>query len=390
MRRVLLLQPTLLPPGGDRAVAAWMLEALKGLYQLTVVTAEPQDLDVTNTYYGTSLAPSDFELIVNRSSLYSLLGWAPLPLALLQNAAFQRCCAPLVDGYDAVLTADNEYDVGRRLIQYIHFPRALRPRPAADMRWYHRPAALLKAYYAVADSIAGVSTERIKRNLTLVNSDWTGQRFRQSYGVDSATLYPPIATERCDVPSSQRRTDFVCIGRVSPEKEIERVVGILRRVRERGHDLRLRVVGGATDLGYGRRVARLIARHSDWVSFHEDISRQDLDRMVRQCRYGIHGMREEHFGMGVAEMARGGCIVFVPNGGGQVEIVGSRELLTYDSEDDAVAKISSVMEDPALQKQLQEDLLALSERFHVDAFTARLRAIVQGVVSDFSRAAEVR
>jgi glycosyltransferase involved in cell wall biosynthesis len=38
-------------------------------------------------------------------------------------------------------------------------------------------------------------------------------------------------------------------------------------------------------------------------------------------RYGIHGMLDEHFGMAPAELAAAGCIVFVPNDGGQVEIV---------------------------------------------------------------------
>ena len=56
-------------------------------------------------------------------------------------------------------------------------------------------------------------------------------------------------------------------------------------------------------------------------------------------RYGIHGMREEHFGMAPAEMARAGCIVWVPRGGGQMEIVGREPVLMYDSEDDAVEKI---------------------------------------------------
>lgn len=390
MSRILLLQPTLQPPGGDRAVAVWMLEALKGVHDLTVVTEEPQDLDVVNDFYGTSLVPSDFKLIVARSWLKSLLGAAPVPLALLRNAAFQRVCAPLAGGYDVVLTADNEYDVGCLIIQYVHFPRALRPRPVADLRWYHRPATLLKAYYAVADSLAWSSSERIKRNLTLVNSDWTGERFRQSYGTESTTLYPPIAADRNDVPSTQRCADFICIGRISPEKEIERVIEILRRVRERGGGTRLRIVGGATDAAYGRRIARLVERYSDWISFHENISRQALERMIGECRYGIHGMREEHFGMGVAEMARGGCIVFVPNGGGQVEIVGRRDLLTYASEDEAVDKISRVMGDAALQTELQQELLAISDRFHVSTFANRLRAIVERYVSDFSHRPELR
>ena len=48
-------------------------------------------------------------------------------------------------------------------------------------------------------------------------------------------------------------------------------------------------------------------------------------------RYGIHGMREEHFGMAPAELARAGAIVWVPRGGGQMEIVGHEPALMFDS-----------------------------------------------------------
>ena len=32
----------------------------------------------------------------------------------------------------------------------------------------------------------------MKGNLSLVNSEWTGRRFRDLYGVDPVTLYPPV------------------------------------------------------------------------------------------------------------------------------------------------------------------------------------------------------
>ncbi len=50
--------------------------------------------------------------------------------------------------------------------------------------------------------------------------------------------------------------------------------------------------------------------------------------------------------MAPAELARAGCIVWVPRGGGQMEIVGDEPALMYDSEDDAVAKIVRTLEDP--------------------------------------------
>ena len=51
-------------------------------------------------------------------------------------------------------------------------------------------------------------------------------------------------------------------------------------------------------------------------------------------------MEEEHFGMVVAEMIKAACIVFVPKGGGQVEIVGEDERMIYDDMIEASEKIT--------------------------------------------------
>jgi hypothetical protein len=93
-------------------------------------------------------------------------------------------------------------------------------------------------------------------------------------------------------------------------------------------------------------------------------------------RYGIHGMREEHFGMAPAELARAGVIVWVPRGGGQMEIVGNEPALMYDSEDDAVAKITATMASPAEQQRLTRLLAGVSDQFSTGHFTRQVREIV--------------
>ena len=40
-------------------------------------------------------------------------------------------------------SGNNEAGVGGRCIQYVHYPSRLRPRPPADLRWYHAAAPLL-------------------------------------------------------------------------------------------------------------------------------------------------------------------------------------------------------------------------------------------------------
>ena len=74
--------------------------------------------------------------------------------------------------------------------------------------------------------------------------------------------------------------------------------------------------------------------------------------------------------MAPAELARAGVIVWVPKGGGQMEIVGHEAALIYDSADDAVARITAVLADPAAQERLRHALAARAEMFSTERFVA--------------------
>src|SRR5262249_18388475 len=146
-QRLLFMQPSLQPPGGGNGVAAWMLEALKREYEVTVLTWVPVDLQAINTFYGTALRASEFRFLRVATAPRLLLGAVPLPLALLRNSLLMRRCKRIATDYDVFVTANNEADFGRPGIQYVHFPWAYRPRPPEDLRWYHGSAGTVRAYY---------------------------------------------------------------------------------------------------------------------------------------------------------------------------------------------------------------------------------------------------
>jgi hypothetical protein len=108
---------------------------------------------------------------------------------------------------------------------------------------------------------------------------------------------------------------------------------------------------------------------------HQNLSRAALAALVARQRYGIHGMLEEHFGMAPAEMVRAGCLVWVPDGGGQVEIVADPRL-TYTSVDDAIAKIVRTLRDPHEEATLRKHLAAQAPRFSAERFMAQVRTAV--------------
>jgi glycosyltransferase involved in cell wall biosynthesis len=378
LKRVLLVQPSLQPPGGSNGVAAWALQALVATHRVTVMSWWPVDVGPVNRFYGTSLRQSDFDTITVPASWRAVVDHLPVPASLIRLSLLMRRTHRVAGAFDVIFSLYNETDFGRRGIQYVHYPTYLRPRPRVDLRWYHPPQAGLNLYYGFADRIAGFSLERMKQNVTLVNSDWTGEHVARFLGVTTRTVYPPVVDPGKGLPWNERRNGFLTLGRISPEKEFERVFRILARVRESVPDITLTLIGTAdrTTGGYLRSLKALAGSLGSWIDFRDNVSRDELRQLMASHRYGIHGMREEHFGMAPAELARAGTIVWVPRGGGQMEIVGNEPALMYDSEDDAVQKITRTLGSSAEQDRLRAILAARAEQFSTDRFMNQVRDVV--------------
>jgi glycosyltransferase involved in cell wall biosynthesis len=378
MKRVLLVQPSMQPPGGGNGVAAWVLQALVPAHRVTVLSWRPVDIEPINRFFGTHLNRSDFDTIVVPQSWRALVDYLPVPATLIKLSLLMRYTRRVSAGFDVMFGVYNETDYGRRGIQYVHYPTYLRPRPDVDLRWYHPPPAGLNLYYRLADRIADFSLERMKNNVTLVNSNWTGEHVHRFLGIATRTLYPPVVDPARGLPWGERRNGFLAVGRISPEKEYERLMRILARVRERIPDITLTIVGtwDRHSRRYFKSLTSLASSLGSWIQFRDNLTRDEVRTLMASHRYGIHGMREEHFGMAPAELARAGVIVWVPRGGGQIEIVGNEPALMYESDDDAVAKITRTVGDEQEQHRLRERLAEVSEQFSTDSFMRQVRDIV--------------
>ncbi len=381
-KRILIIVSNLEPPGGGEGLVAWIIEALKHDYRLTVLTWTPPDLEELNRFFGTDLCASDADFMVMNPLLRAVARNLPTRMARLRDQYLGKRSRRIADQFDAVLTGDNEGDVGPRGIQYIHFPKIRWNAAAGERQWWSAPegpwwsAPVIRAYCAIADRLTGVSWERMRRNLTLVNSDFTGRSVRKLHGIEAITVYPPAIGEFPEVPWEQRKDGFVCIGCIVPWKRIELMIEILSAVRAAGAQVHLHVVGKGGSPGYMASIRRLVQANASWIHLHEDISRPELVELIAGHRYGIHAMHEEPFGMAVAELISGGCITFVPNSGGQVEIVGNDERLIYTSREDAVNKIIRAIREPDYQASLRSYVASRSQLFRSERFVSRIREVV--------------
>src|SRR5688500_4868899 len=277
-RRVLLIQPSLQPPGGGNGVAAWVLQALAPDHDVTVLSWRPVEIEPINRFFGTQLDKCHFKSIVLPWSWRVIPDHLPVPATLIKLSLMMRYTRQVSAGFDVLFGVFNETDYGRKGIQYIHYPTYLRPRPEVDLRWYHTPRSGLPLYYALADSIADFSLARMKQNVSLVNSNWTGAHVERFLGIKTRTLYPPVADPAPGAPWPERRNGFLAIGRISPEKEYERLMTILARVRERIADITLTIVGTADRhvRRYHNRLLDLARSLGSWIEFRDNISREEL------------------------------------------------------------------------------------------------------------------
>jgi glycosyltransferase involved in cell wall biosynthesis len=370
--RILFVQPSMSPPGGGNGVAAWMLQALTPEHEVTVLTWWPMDIGLMNRFWGTSLRAGDFTAVQIPARVRRVVDRMPLPLSMLRTAILLRETRRRHGTYDVPVTANNETDFGTLGVQYVHYPWNFFPRPKVDYHWYHfRP--LLPPYYALCNRLSGFTAEGMHRNVTLVNSNWTGRLAHQRYGFVSRTVYPPVTGDFPDVPWESRAPGFVCIGRIAPEKELDRVIDIVSGVRRHVPEVTLHIVGTPDHKQYARRIAQR-AREAGFT-IHHDLSRPALADLVSRQRYGIHGMLEEHFGMAPAELVRAGCLTWVHDAGGQVEIVDDPRLV-YGSVEDAVGKIVATLRDPHETATLRKHLATRGAMFSTERFMREVREAV--------------
>jgi glycosyltransferase involved in cell wall biosynthesis len=372
--RVLLVQRHLEPPGGAAGVAAWMVEALKDDHAVTLLTWRRPDLNALNRFFGTTLRAPDLTVALPPAAVRAAVAAIPAPTYLLRTAILLRLAKRRAGDFDVLLTGDNEADFGPRGVQYINYPWDLLPRPVLETRWYHW-RALVTFYRELCIRLAEFSDDRMRRTPALVSSDYVGRLVDQRYGLVPRTLYPPVMGSFPSVDWAQREPrTFLCVGRIAPDKQLDRVIDIMATVRAAIPDLRLRIVG-TPEGAYAERIAARARAEGTWITMQSGLTRDALVALMARHRYGIHGHLNEHYGMVVAEMVHAGCIVWVPNDGGQVEIVGDARL-RYDTVEGAAAAIVRTLRDPGEEAGLRRHLGEQARRFSTEHFVREFREVM--------------
>lgn len=369
----------------------WTLQALAEDHEVAFVTAAPldaRDWRELNAAYGTSIDPGRIR-VVRTPRLPMVDG--PRRLVHCQVAYFERFCHRIAPQFDLAVSAYNPIHFGIPAIQLIgdfSFDEVMRRRLAGggNEPIRHRPGLLRSAYLSAGKWIA-VPKPPLREwdNLVLANSAWAADQLVRHFGLlRPAVLHPPVPLAFSTGTKDRDPLGFVCLGRIVPEKEVERIIAILARVREAGFPVNLTIAGGFDESDYAKRIRRIIAGEGDWIRTPGFLDLGQKRSLLETSTFAIHACRIEAFGIAVAEMAAMGCVPVIPREGGAGEIVLDPKL-KYGDDHEAVAILLELLRDPQRVRSISARLPAEMARFAPETFVRRLGECVAGLLTGTER-----
>lgn len=380
-KRILLLSEELGQGGGGKGVAAFVLQTLAREYDVTLLCWSPPDCAAVDAWCDTRLAECRWHYEGPTPAERLLVRAIPDTTHFQRINVLQKRARRMAPSFDAAVgSCSLEIDLGIPALQYLHYPylghvdwRGLTP---GDVPLPRLAAAVLRRRTLPWMAISRYSFERMRRNYTLTNSRWTVRRIRELFDMPAAVVYPPAAGNVFTRDWAQRRDGFVAIGRMEPNKRFDWMIQTIAAVRARGLPAELHIVTHLDPVWYepeaNRRVRELAREAGGWVHLHYDLPRHELMRLLAENRYGLHAKIDEHFGMAPAEVARAGCLPFVHDSGGQVEIIENDARLRFTTLEDAAERITAVMQSPVLQHELLDKVSRHAVLFAPEAFAAGL------------------
>jgi glycosyltransferase involved in cell wall biosynthesis len=380
--RVAVVHQQLLPGGGSEVCAMWTLQALADEYRVSLITMGRPDLAALNRSCGTTVDESRVEV-----RALSIPPGLRKRFDALRGVRLDRHCRRHAGEFDVMISAYNVMDFGLPGIQIVadfsfddDLRREVHAGSGAADGALHAASAGRSLYMRLARSLSGRSEEGWTKNRTLAVSGWVRGLLKDRFDVDATVLYPPVSVVPRQVPWEEREDGFVVMGRLVPEKGIPLVVDILTQVRK-VKPVHLHVFGRPARAAYAREIDRLCRTNQSWVHLEGEIYGPEKDAFLARHKYGISGCRGEALGVALAEMVMSGAIVWVPDGGGQTEVVTDAALI-YGGRDDAVSRIVDVITDAGRETALRRHLEGRAAAFSSSRFVSGMRSAVRDFLDE--------
>lgn len=295
---------------------------------------------------------------------------------------------------DICISTVNMFDFGKPAHHFIYFMRMFGDNAFNDF-FMHRPpltgTALLKRKLrtflaeTVLRPLLGIrSTRKLladPREHIYPTSRYVEKTMRDFYGsFNSTVFYPPTIFELR--PGNIRRDPLRvnCLGRISPDKRILEIIGIVENARRISGLAVTLHIGGRLDADpYSGRL-RAAAAENDWIILHGAVYREEKEKFLLSGTYAVHAERDEAFGISVAEYLKAGNIAIVPDEGGSQEIVNVPDL-TYRDPEEASRILVRLLTDGTFRGEQRRNCAARAECFSRQNYLENQKLLLNRIIA---------
>jgi glycosyltransferase involved in cell wall biosynthesis len=272
----------------------------------------------------------------------------------------------------------------RRSIVTIHdcihlvFPQYLPNRAA-----YYYARTFLKSAAHQADRILTVSEASKRDILRLLNVP--AEKVTVTYNaIDDRFREAPPADQVARVRERYQldRPFVLYAGNIKPHKNLERLIDAFHRVRKRGLDLTLLIIGD--EISKYTTLRRAVHRHQlhKYVRFFGFVDDQTLAILYRLAGAFVFPSLYEGFGLPPLEAMASGTPVITSNVSSLPEVVGDAALLIDPYDPDSIADaLARVFEDSSLRADLSARGLARAREFSWERSVRQVRDLYAQVLA---------
>lgn len=372
MKSVLVVHPQFDVIGGAEVVAAqmlrWLLTKKNLVVNLLTLKAFPREQIVHST--GISI-PTD-RLTVTLAPCPAIVRNSVGRFELLKLAFLHRAARSLSVQFDLCISTYNEIDFGRKGIQYIHHP-SFASKPVLQQH-HIIPESLNVPFSALYQKfiflVSGDTNQGFIDNHTVVNSLFMKDVVKDIYGIQANVLYPGFLADKRSSPAmkwEKREFRFLSVGRISPHKEYLRLLDIFKAVHKKYPKASFMIIGSEEDPRYANVVRRRALELGIPVQLKTNITKDELDTLMRTSKFFVHAKEYEHFGIAIVDAANFGCLTFVHDSGGQREIVDHIDM-RYAHPEDFLVKIEILLKDQNRRNVALRQLQKHLSKFRAKAF----------------------
>ena len=264
-------------------------------------------------------------------------------------------------------------------LNFIHFPQFLTPESARYYGQIHR--AVRRADHILTDS-------NHTREDVITYLDVPPERVTTVY-LGAAPVYRPI-TNRQEVRRTAARyglpSDFIIfVGTLEPRKNVPALLQAFGRLRERGYDVHLAIVGRRGWLFEDIYSTLTELKLADTVHFLENVPNEDLARLYNAACCLTLPSHYEGFGLTPLEAMACGTPVVVSDRSSLPEVVGDAGLLIDpESPESLTTALARVLDDSPLRASLRQQGLIRSAEFSWARAAHQTMAVYEQVLSESS------